>query len=293
MTTDLFDRYVREVGRRLPKKQREDVQTELHSLLRRHAVRRLFVMGLATDYCVQFTVLDAIRLGYETHLIKDGCRGVGLGSGDVENAIEAMRDAGAYIVHSDDVPRLIDTGAVMRPHSERESEDRTIAETPHLRLVRRGNWDYVTRTTGSGVVAIVAVTANDELVLVEQHRPPLACDVIELPAGLVGDIETARNESFEAAAARELDEETGYRAESLRCVMSAASSGGLTDEKITFVMATGLQRIHDGGGDATESITVRHVPLTELDRWLQEQSESGRLIDARVLTGIYLLQSKW
>ena len=59
-------------------------------------------MGLATDYCVRATVLDAIQEGFSVRLIVDGCRGVGLHAGDIELAIEEIRIAGAELVTSKD-----------------------------------------------------------------------------------------------------------------------------------------------------------------------------------------------
>ena len=73
-------------------------ETKLRELLKRQRVTHLFVMGLATDYCVKFTVLDAIDLGFKTSLIEAGCRGVDLVAGDVERALEEMKQAGAAIV---------------------------------------------------------------------------------------------------------------------------------------------------------------------------------------------------
>ena len=55
-------------------------------------------MGLATDYCVQFTALDAARLGFVTRVLTDGCRGVELKAGDVERALSNLRDAGVEVV---------------------------------------------------------------------------------------------------------------------------------------------------------------------------------------------------
>jgi nicotinamidase/pyrazinamidase len=56
------------------------------------------VRGLATDYCVKFTVLDALQLGYVTHVLLAGCRGVNLHPGDVAAAIDEMKAAGATII---------------------------------------------------------------------------------------------------------------------------------------------------------------------------------------------------
>lgn len=73
------------------------VATDLDPILRRHGATHLFVMGLATDYCVLATVLDARSLGYEVTLMLDGCRGVELKPGDIESAIKRMSEAGARI----------------------------------------------------------------------------------------------------------------------------------------------------------------------------------------------------
>jgi nicotinamidase/pyrazinamidase len=74
--------------------------TGLDKLLSELDVKEIYVMGLATDYCVKFTVLDAIKLGYRTHLIKDGCRGVNIKPGDSDKFIEEMQRAGAIIVET-------------------------------------------------------------------------------------------------------------------------------------------------------------------------------------------------
>jgi nicotinamidase/pyrazinamidase len=60
----------------------------------------VYVLGLATDYCVKFTALDARKLGFRTFLVQDGSRGVELRPGDVARAVEEMRDAGVEVVQS-------------------------------------------------------------------------------------------------------------------------------------------------------------------------------------------------
>lgn len=62
-------------------------------------VDSLWVVGLATDYCVKHTVLDALKLGFKTTVVLDGCRGVDLNPGDIERAIEEMGSAGALLVN--------------------------------------------------------------------------------------------------------------------------------------------------------------------------------------------------
>ncbi len=76
-------------------------ETVLASLLRKRGVTSVDVMGLATDYCVKFTVLDAIREGFATRLITEGCRGVELKEGDCKRAIEEMCQAGAKAATSE------------------------------------------------------------------------------------------------------------------------------------------------------------------------------------------------
>ncbi|MBC8351952.1 MAG: NUDIX hydrolase [Planctomycetes bacterium] len=169
------------------------------------------------------------------------------------------------------------------------SPDKIIAETKHLRFVERDGWSYVERPTANGVVCIVACTDDNKLVLVEQYRPPVDRRVIELPAGLSGDLSEIAGEPLEAAARRELLEETGYEAGELRRCVDVASSAGLTNEVVTFFVAAKLQKVASGGGDESEDITVREIALNELDVWLTQAHESGKMIDAKVYGGLYLL----
>jgi nicotinamidase/pyrazinamidase len=75
--------------------------TGLGDFLRDRGVTDVYVLGLATDYCVKATALDAVRLGFTTHLILDGCRGVELNAGDVTRAIEEMTVAGVRLTTSE------------------------------------------------------------------------------------------------------------------------------------------------------------------------------------------------
>jgi nicotinamidase/pyrazinamidase len=72
--------------------------TGLGEYLKDHGVTDVYVCGLATDYCVKATALDAVALGFKTHLLEDGCRGVELREGDVQRAVEEMRRQGVVIV---------------------------------------------------------------------------------------------------------------------------------------------------------------------------------------------------
>ena len=77
--------------------------TGLADYLRQQHIRELFIMGLATDYCVRFTALDGLWLGLAITVVEDGCRAVELVDGDGARAIDEMRAAGATIVTSDAV----------------------------------------------------------------------------------------------------------------------------------------------------------------------------------------------
>jgi nicotinamidase/pyrazinamidase len=79
--------------------------TRLGDLLRERGVDRLFVTGLATDYCVKNTVLDARALGFDVTVVEDAIRGVEVNPGDSEHALEEMRAAGAEFARSDAVRR--------------------------------------------------------------------------------------------------------------------------------------------------------------------------------------------
>lgn len=78
--------------------------TGLGEYLQRRNVKDVFLAGLATDYCVKFTALDAIGLGFSTLLIEEACRGVELKRGDIARAVEEMREAGVVILKS--APKL-------------------------------------------------------------------------------------------------------------------------------------------------------------------------------------------
>lgn len=165
-----------------------------------------------------------------------------------------------------------------------------VSETRFLRLVKQGGWDFVQRKGSSGVVTVLAKTDRNEVVLVEQYRIPVGAFVIEFPAGLAGDIAGASDESLREAAERELLEETGYAAKHWKHLISSPSSAGLTDEMISFFVASGLKRVGSGGGDDSEAIRVHEIPLERIDRWLGQQQAKGKMLDARLYTGLYLLK---
>ncbi len=166
---------------------------------------------------------------------------------------------------------------------------RVLAEGKYLRLVAQGHWEYADRHTCKGAVAIAAITDDGRLLIVEQFRIPVATNVLELPAGLVGDVPGEEHEELTVAARRELCEETGYEAGEIRWLLSGPSSAGLTSEVVDFYLATALTRVGPGGGDHQEEIAVHEVPLDTARDWLAERARDGVLIDPKVYAALYLL----
>jgi ADP-ribose pyrophosphatase len=146
---------------------------------------------------------------------------------------------------------------------------------------KRGKWEYVSRTRGIGAAVILAIDEG-AVILVEQYRVPLGKRCLELPAGLVGDHD--EGESVEVSAARELEEETGYRAARIEALGYFHSSPGLVSEGFTLVRATGLTRVGEGGGEGDEDITVHRVPLAEVPAYVAAKRAEGVAIDVKILT---------
>lgn len=157
----------------------------------------------------------------------------------------------------------------------------------YLEFVKQDNWEYVRRVTGRDAVIILPVLDSGHILLVEQYRIPVGGYVLEFPAGLVGDVDDG--EALETAAARELEEETGYRAHELVPLASGPSSPGLADEIVHVYLARQLEHVHEGGGDDSEAIDVHAVARDRLDDWLAQHRQAGRHIDIKVYTGLYFI----
>ena len=162
-------------------------------------------------------------------------------------------------------------------------------EGRYLSLMERDQWEFVTRSNAHAVVVLCAVTPDDEIVLVEQYRRPVDARIIELPAGLVGD-HVDPDESILEAARRELIEETGFAAGALELIMDCPSSAGMTDEVVSFIRATDLERVGPGGGDDSEDIRVHAVPLAEIDAWLDSRHRRGIPLDPKIFAALYWLE---
>jgi ADP-ribose pyrophosphatase len=145
----------------------------------------------------------------------------------------------------------------------------------------RGKWEYVSRARGIRAAVILAIDEDDHVILVEQFRVPLGKPCIELPAGLIGD--DHEGEDTASAAARELEEETGYCAARMEDLGEFYSSPGMVTESYSLLRAHGLSKVGPGGGTDSENITVHRVPLSGIARAVADWRAQGYAIDTKVL----------
>jgi ADP-ribose pyrophosphatase len=147
---------------------------------------------------------------------------------------------------------------------------------------RRGRWEYVGRARGIRAAVILAVDDEDHVILVDQYRVPLGRRCVELPAGLVGDDQPG--EETEIAAARELEEETGYRPGRIEVIGEFFSSPGMVSESFTLLRAHDLVKVSDGGGVDGEDIVVHRVPLSGIGEAVARWRAEGYAMDVKMLT---------
>lgn len=165
--------------------------------------------------------------------------------------------------------------------ADRAAVEETVWEGRYIAAKRKGRWEYVSRVRGIRAAVILAVE-DGHVLLVEQFREPLGKVCLELPAGLVGDQDDPDEQVLDAAG-RELEEETGWKAESLESLGEFYSSPGMVSESFTLVRATGLRQTGVGGGTDGEDITVYRVPLAELSVFVEERRNAGVGIDVRIM----------
>jgi ADP-ribose pyrophosphatase len=150
----------------------------------------------------------------------------------------------------------------------------------YITAKRRGKWEYVGRARGIGAAVIIAIQ-DDHVLLVEQYRVPLQARCLELPAGLVGD--ETEGEDVATSAARELEEETGWRPARVELIGTFASSPGMVSETFTLVKAHDLTKVSEGGGVEGEDIIVHWVALADVANFIDSKRRSGVVIDVKLL----------
>ena len=157
-------------------------------------------------------------------------------------------------------------------------------ETPwqgkYIKVTKQGRWEFVSRTRGVSAAVILAIDSG-HVILVEQFRVPLGKRCLELPAGLVGDEQ--EGEGVEVAAIRELEEETGYRAERMVDLGRFHASPGMSSEGFNLLRAEGLTKVGEGGGVETEDIVVHRVALEAVPAFVEAKRAEGLAMDVKLL----------
>jgi len=153
-------------------------------------------------------------------------------------------------------------------------------EGKFVKALRRGKWEYASRARDIGAVVILA-EHEQKIILVEQPRVAPDCRCIELPAGLVGDLDP--DATVESTALKELTEETGYAAGRIELLGTFYSSPGMLSEGFTLVRAHGVSKVGEGGGDENEDIKVHLVSRADIPNFIEQKRAEGVGVDAKLL----------
>jgi len=154
-----------------------------------------------------------------------------------------------------------------------------IFEGKKLLVFERDGWEFAERKKGKEAVAVIALTDDDELILVEQFRKPVNASVIDVPAGLVGD---DGEDDPARTAKKELEEETGFVADDVEFLAKSPTSPGITSEQVSFYRAASVRRT----GKSEDGIELHLVPRAKISEWLRERES---LIDAKVWSALYFV----
>ena len=150
----------------------------------------------------------------------------------------------------------------------------------YVRALRRGKWEYASRTRNINAVVILA-EYEGQVILVDQPRVPPDCRCIELPAGLVGDEDP--NATPESTAIKELEEETGFTAERVERLGEFYASPGMVSESFILVRAHNVRRFGEGGGDENEDIKVHLVARAQIANFIEQKRAEGFGVDVKLL----------
>jgi ADP-ribose pyrophosphatase len=156
----------------------------------------------------------------------------------------------------------------------------TMWEGKYIRAMKRGRWEYVSRTNSVGAAVILA-EHEGKVILVEQYRVPVGTRCLELPAGLVGDEEA--HATVESTAIKELEEETGFTCDRVERLGDFQSSPGMVAESFSLVRAHGVRKIGEGGGTEHEEIEVHLVAREDIPAFVAERRAAGVAVDVKLL----------
>lgn len=153
-------------------------------------------------------------------------------------------------------------------------------EGRYVRALKRGRWEYVSRANDIKAVVIVA-EYEGKVILIDQPRAATGRRCVELPAGLIGDVD--KSATAESTAIAELEEETGFTAERVERLGDFYGSPGILSESFTLVRAVGVRKVGDGGGDENEDINVHLVARADIPAFVERKRAEGFGIDVKLL----------
>ncbi|MBA3577109.1 MAG: NUDIX hydrolase [Sphingomonas sp.] len=163
---------------------------------------------------------------------------------------------------------------------ESDAPLKTEWEGKYLSVLRRGRWEFVSRSGSTGAVVILA-EHDGKIILIEQYRVPVGGRCLELPAGLVGDED--EQATIEETAVKELEEETGFTAERIERLGHFHSSPGMLSESFTLVRAHGVRKVGEGGGTDDEDIDVHLVARSEIPQLIERRRRADVSVDVKLL----------
>ena len=165
-------------------------------------------------------------------------------------------------------------------NDDRDAPLETVWQGKYISALKRGRWEYVSRTGSTHAVVIVA-EHEGKIILIEQFRVPVGGRCLELPAGLVGDED--EHATIEETAVKELEEETGFTCERVERLGDFHSSPGMVAESFTLVRAHGVRKVGEGGGTEHEDINVHLVSREDIPAFVEARRAEGMAIDVKLL----------
>jgi len=165
-------------------------------------------------------------------------------------------------------------------NDDRDAPLETVWKGKYISALKRGTWEFVSRTGSTNAVVIIA-EHEGKVILIEQFRVPVGGRCLELPAGLVGDED--EHATVEDTAVKELEEETGFTCDRVERLGDFHSSPGMVAESFTLVRAHGVRKVGEGGGTEHEEIDVFLVPRAEIPAFVASRREQGVAVDVKLL----------
>ena len=165
-------------------------------------------------------------------------------------------------------------------NDDRDAPLETMWQGKYISALKRGRWEFVSRTGSTNAVVIVA-EHEGKVILIEQFRVPVGGRCLELPAGLVGDED--EHATVEDTAVKELEEETGFTCDRVERLGDFHSSPGMVAESFPLVRAHGVRKVGEGGGTEHEEIEVFLVPRAEIPGFVASRRALGVSVDVKLL----------